>query len=99
MAMKGNELFQLFVEMTGLEHGTVEDELRKLMQRLNMDPETLTTEDIRRLMAHYLEEFNDGVTQGKATAEANFSNLADPVSEVALEAEYVPAFSGPKAEA
>lgn len=59
---KGNELYQLFVELTGLSTGTVEEELQSHMKRLEMDPETLTTDDIRKLMAIYLDEFNSGLT-------------------------------------
>lgn len=38
MSIKGNELYQMFIELTGLESGTVEKELRVLKSAL--DPTT-----------------------------------------------------------
>ena len=74
---KGNELYHLFVELTGLEQGTIESELRALMQRLNMNPETLSTDDIRRLMAAYLDEFHTEFISPKVDAPIASTDLPE----------------------
>jgi hypothetical protein len=62
MALIGNELFRLFLELSGLNQEKAAAELEMLMQRLNINPDTVTTEDIRRLMAAYLEQFDSDIT-------------------------------------
>jgi len=90
VAVKGNELYQLFVELTGLSSGTVEDELQAHMKRLDMDPENLNTDDIRKLMTLYLDEFNMGISNTndsdlKELSELNeISELNDPVDSFSL---------------
>lgn len=79
MATKGNELYQLFVEMTGLGSGTVEDELQAHMRRLDMDPENLNTDDIRKLMSLYLDEFNMGLSSSHMLEAAS-----DPVDAFSM---------------
>ena len=76
-ASKGNELYQIFVELTGLSTDTVEEELQSHMKRLEMDPETLTTEDIRKLMAIYLDEFNSGLTSTFEVMDMRSDALSD----------------------
>jgi hypothetical protein len=56
---KGNELYQLLLELAGLEDPGVDQELSELMGRLSMDPDTLTTDQMRVLMAAYLNEFQN----------------------------------------
>lgn len=56
---KGNELYQLLIELAGLDDPRVETEILDLMGRLHMDPNELTTEDMRILMAVYLHEFQE----------------------------------------
>jgi hypothetical protein len=56
---KGNELYQLLLELAGLEDPNVEKELEALMAKLSLSPDTLTTEDMRVLMAAYLNDFQN----------------------------------------
>ncbi len=63
---KGNELYRMLIELTGLEHGALESELGGLMKRLNLDPEKVTTGDIRLLVATYLQEVQAGMTASKS---------------------------------
>ena len=56
---KGNELYQLLLELAGLEDPNVEVELEALMKKLSLDADTLTTEDMRVLMAAYLNDFQN----------------------------------------
>jgi hypothetical protein len=56
MDPQGKALYDLLVELSGLDTQTADKELKGLMQKLKMCPETLTTDDVRRLMASYLED-------------------------------------------
>ncbi len=56
---KGNELYQLLLELAGLEDPAVEKELGDLMEKLSMNPDTLTTDQMRVLMAAHLNEFQN----------------------------------------
>jgi hypothetical protein len=62
---RGNELYQLLIELAGLEDPRVENEILDLMGRLHMDPDELTTEDMRILMAVYLHEFQEKYIDSK----------------------------------
>lgn len=53
---KGNDLYRLLIQLTGLEPDGVAEELDGVLSRLRLDPETLSFDDIRLVMAHYLED-------------------------------------------
>ena len=59
----GNHLFNLLVELTGLDKKVVETELNDLMQELRMDKSTLTTDDMRKLVALYLDRVHGALTE------------------------------------
>lgn len=59
MTIKGNGLYQLLIELTGLDQKAITQELDGLLYRLGLDADTLTTDDMRRVLAVYLEECQD----------------------------------------
>jgi len=61
---KGKELFDLLVELTGVEEDVLRGELVGIIDRLNLDAEHLTTEDLRRVVAQYLEDVQGAVCAG-----------------------------------
>ena len=56
MDPQGKALYDLLVELSGLDAQTADKEFKGLMKKLKMCPDTLTTADVRRLMASYLED-------------------------------------------
>ena len=48
-------LVKTVVESTGLPQDSVEKELNSLLERLGKSPETLTMEELREVMAEYLQ--------------------------------------------
>lgn len=56
MADKGLELYELLLELTGFDGDDVKHELDRLLLKLDMTPETLTLDDVRKAMIVYLDE-------------------------------------------
>jgi hypothetical protein len=71
---RGNELYQLLLELAGLEDPKVEKELEELMEKLSMHPDTLSTDDMRVLMAAYLNEFQNKYFDDKPMIPDPFEN-------------------------
>jgi hypothetical protein len=61
MGSKGNELYRLLIELTGLEASDVQQELDPLLKRLGMSPETLTMDEVRKAMATWLDELTSEI--------------------------------------
>ena len=55
-ASEGLELYRLLIELTGLEGDEVKGELDRLLDKLDMTPETLTLDDVRKAMIVFLDE-------------------------------------------
>lgn len=51
----GEQLFQTLIEATGLPQSSVEKELTNLLVKFEKHPETLTLEELREVMADYLQ--------------------------------------------
>jgi hypothetical protein len=47
-------LYDLLVELSGLERNTIDQELGKYIRELGLDPKNLSTNDIRRIATLYL---------------------------------------------
>ncbi len=56
MDEKRINLYDLLVELSGLERAVIDQELGNLILQLNLDPKNLSTDDIRRIAALYLFE-------------------------------------------
>lgn len=54
--LEGKGLYDLLVELTGLDRKIIESELESLMHKLEIDVDQLRVEDLRRLAALYLED-------------------------------------------
>jgi hypothetical protein len=55
MTARGEKLFDLLVRLSGIEKIEAETELTDLMTELGIDRENMTTEDVRKLVAAYLD--------------------------------------------
>lgn len=55
-ANMGNALLEMVILATGLPEGEIRRELQTLMQQHGKTAETLTTEDLREIMAEYLQD-------------------------------------------
>lgn len=51
----GKSLFSTIVKATGLPEGAVGDELGYLLVEAGKDPESMTLEDLREVLAEYLQ--------------------------------------------
>lgn len=56
MAMEGHKLMQTLAELTGLPGESVNRELAKLVEAHGATPETLTMDDVREILASYLQD-------------------------------------------
>lgn len=54
--MDGSLLFKILIEATGLPTETVEKELLRLMSARGVSVDTLTLDDLREVLASYLQE-------------------------------------------
>ena len=54
--MEGMSLLRSIVEATGLPSEAVDREIQRLLQTRGLDPETLTMEDLREVLALYLQD-------------------------------------------
>ncbi len=52
----GRDLLEEFIRMTGVDPAVMQAELEDLLTELNIDPETMTTDDLRRLTQLYLHK-------------------------------------------
>lgn len=57
--VKGRELFELLVELTGLDEKIIRSELEELLKRLNLNADNLTTDELRDVVSLYLEKLQD----------------------------------------
>jgi len=58
MTIRGEKLFDLLVKLSGIEKSQAESELREIMTTLKIDRDSMTTEDIRQLVATYLDRLH-----------------------------------------
>jgi hypothetical protein len=63
MTMQGEKLFDLLVKLSGIEKSQAETELTEIMRDLKIDRTRMTTEDVRVLVAAYLERIHTCTTQ------------------------------------
>lgn len=61
------ELLKLLIQSTGLPEEAVEREVAKLLVRRNLNPENLSLDDIREMLACYLQ---DVLVEAKSSPEA-----------------------------
>jgi hypothetical protein len=58
MGEKIEDIYNLFIELSGLSRESVQHELNKYITALNLDKRSLSENDIRKIMSLYLEELN-----------------------------------------
>lgn len=56
LEIEGNYLFHLLVKESGIPEEEILPVLKKLMAKLDLNPYTLDTDDVRRIIFYYLEE-------------------------------------------
>ena len=54
--MEGVNLIRLLIESTGLPKDAVEPELNRILKQLKMSANQLTLEDVRDVLAYYVQE-------------------------------------------
>ena len=54
--MEGIGLLRALIEATGLPADAVEREMQRLIESKGLSPDQITLEDIRELLAHYLQD-------------------------------------------
>jgi hypothetical protein len=54
--MEGMELLKLLIASTGLPEDTLEKEVLQIVEKKGLNPEQIQLEDIREIMAEYLQE-------------------------------------------
>ncbi|MFP5518625.1 MAG: hypothetical protein ACLGGX_01880 [Bdellovibrionia bacterium] len=52
----GNALFKCVVEATGLPQDTCESEFKEVLSKYGKNPETLTLEELREVIAEFLQD-------------------------------------------
>jgi hypothetical protein len=57
MGEKKVNLYDLLVELSGLDRNVIDKELGAFIEELSLDPSNLSTDDIRRIATLYLFEF------------------------------------------
>lgn|GEM_PF-1873632 len=65
---KGNELYELLLRLGGMDRVPLENEIQRLMDRLNLDSTKLTMNDLRRVALAYLEEISTRVCTKPSSA-------------------------------
>jgi len=56
MTTKGRELFSNLISATGLPKAAVEKELSRVLAESGVDPEGVTLDELRTIMANYLQD-------------------------------------------
>jgi hypothetical protein len=79
MDREGNELFELLVQLTGIETSRIRSELAPFLERMGLSPATLTLDDVRRVMIAYLEELSESVA-ADATEDSPLENDGTPLT-------------------
>lgn len=64
--MSGLDLLKILIESTGLPTQAVEREIAKMLVENSLDPTNLTLDDVRELLAGYLQ---DVLVEAKASPE------------------------------
>ena len=77
-------LYDLLVELSGLDRNVIDQELGVLIQKLNLNPKNLSTDDIRRIAALYLFEIQS--SNGDEWAGCESPLLSDKGSPYPAEA-------------
>ena len=82
MDEKRINLFDLLVELSGLDRNVIDQELGVLIQKLKLDPKNLSVDDIRHIAALYLFEVqssteNDMSLHGALAGERVFEIAAE----------------------
>jgi hypothetical protein len=68
MGEKIEDIYNLFIEMTGMSRKSVQNELNKYIDALNLDKKSLTEHDLRKIMSLYLEDLNWSIMVNEAQA-------------------------------
>ncbi len=58
MSLKGQSLYDLLIELSGLDRQVAESELGPIIARLGLKIESLKTDDVQSIMMAYLEDFS-----------------------------------------
>lgn len=75
--VKGNELYRLLIQLTGLEPEKVQSELDPLLAKLNMCPTKLTMDDVRKAMLQYLDEYTSQLASDELETFRELEALED----------------------
>lgn len=67
----GNALFETVVEATDLPDKAIRDEFTDLLERHGKDPATMTLDDLREVMADYLQDVFLEMKEGRAAPFKN----------------------------
>ncbi len=73
MTAKGNELYKLLLRLTD---DNIEADLDRILDDLGLNPDFLNTEDVRKVVATYLEQV-DGEIKKRQDLEALLRPLAE----------------------
>jgi hypothetical protein len=67
--MEGLALLRVLIQSTGLPMDAVEREVKRLLEARNLRPENLTLEDVREILAFYLQDVLTEVKTSLATQD------------------------------
>ncbi len=77
MNSEGNELYRMLIHLTGLEQEKIQRELNPLLARLELSPDTLTMDGVRKVMLVYLEECSAHMQMGELETIAELDLLSE----------------------
>ena len=60
------KIFDLLIEATGLPRESIQNELTNLLSRRGLDPADATLDDMREVLAHYLQ---DALVEAKTNSQ------------------------------
>jgi hypothetical protein len=67
--MEGLALLRVLIQSTGLPMDAVEREVKRLLEARNLRPENITLEDVREILAFYLQDVLTEVKTSLATQD------------------------------
>ena len=88
MTKEEGNLFDILLELTGLSREILETELQKHMEKLSLNPKSLSTDDLRRVMESYILEIHEHMAEDSKEMPADFMgfNPASPLGDPRAEA-------------
>lgn len=69
--MSGDSLIQIFISATGLPQDVAERELRELIARSGKDINSISLEDLREILAEYLQDVLTGAKRNLLALDRN----------------------------